>query len=85
MSQENTKPNENESQEKESWLDEHGQPDSTYLHSLATDTNPEAIEKLRAIADDLNVEYDETISPEELVGRIRTTTEENARGSGVAT
>ena len=45
-------------EEKEDWLNEHGDPDFAYLQSLATDGSPEALEKLTNIAEDLNVEHD---------------------------
>ncbi len=68
---------ENEAQEKEDWLDEHGEPDFKYLKSLANDGSPEALEKLNSIADDLNVERDEDISSEDLIERIRSVTSKN--------
>lgn len=68
---------ENEIQEKEDWLNEHGQPDFDYLKSLADDGSPEALEKLHSIADDLNVERGKDISSEDLVERIRSVTSKN--------
>ena len=59
-----------EIQEKEDWQNEHGDPDFEFLRSLATANNPEALEKLKSIAEDLNVEYDADTSPVELVERI---------------
>jgi hypothetical protein len=64
-------------EEEEDWLNEHGQPDFEYLQSLATDGSPEALEKLKSIAEDLDVEYDPNTSTEELIERIRSATERN--------
>ncbi|MGC9599383.1 MAG: hypothetical protein ABSE18_03300 [Minisyncoccia bacterium] len=72
-------------EEKEDWLNEHGQPDFEYLQSLATNGSPGALEKLRSIAEDLNVEYDPSTSTEELIGRIRSATERNEDGGPDAT
>jgi hypothetical protein len=68
----------------EDWRNEHRQPDFRYLQSLAVDGSPEALEKLRSIADDLNVTYDSSTSPEELIGRIRTATEQNGNSNILA-
>ena len=70
-------PGKNEDEEKEDWRDEHGDPNFEYLESLAEDGSPDAREKLRSVADDLNVAYDESTSPDDLVGRIRSATEKN--------
>jgi hypothetical protein len=37
-------------EDKEDWLNEHGDPDFAYLQSLATDGSPGAIAKLTSIA-----------------------------------
>jgi hypothetical protein len=71
---------EDEIKKTEDWLNEHGQPDFEYLQSLATNGNPEALEKLKSIADDLDVTYDSSTSTEELIGRIRSATEQNEDG-----
>jgi len=68
---------ENNAQEKEEWLNEHGEPDFNYLKALASDGSPEAVEKLNSIADDLNVERDRDISSEDLIERIRSITSKN--------
>jgi len=69
--------NENEEKEDiEDWRDEHGQPSFKFLQSLASDSSPEALEKLRSIAEDLDVDYDEEASPEELVDKIMLTTQD---------
>jgi len=62
---------------REDWLNEHGDPDFEYLESLVADGSPESLEKLRSIADDLDVEYDPDTSNEDLIGRIRLATEAN--------
>ena len=53
------------------WRNEHGQPNFEYLQSLADDGSSGALEKLRSIADDLDVNYDPGASIEELVESIR--------------
>ena len=60
---------EEEIEEKEDWLNEHAEPDFKYDNPLLS--GPEALEKLRSIAGDLDVEFDDDTPPEELVGRIR--------------
>ena len=69
--------NKADAKEKEDWLNEHGDPDFEYLESLATDGSPEAQEKLRSIADDLDVEYDPDTSTDDLIRRIRSAIEAN--------
>ncbi len=59
------------------WLNEHGQPDFEYLKSLAAEGSGEALEKLKSIAEDLDVEYDPGLSAGELIERIRAVTDEN--------
>jgi hypothetical protein len=71
---------EGEIEETEDWHNEHGQPDFGYLYTLATDGSPEAMEKLRSIAGDLNVAYDSDTSPENLIERIRSATAQNENG-----
>jgi hypothetical protein len=61
----------------ENWRNEHGEPSFEYLQSLASEGSPEAMEKLMAIADDLDVEYESNISANDLVERIRAATEQN--------
>ena len=72
-------------EEKEDWLNEHGDPDFEYLQSLAKDGSPGAFEKLRSIAGDLNVECDPGTSNEDLIERIRSVTEKNEDGGPDAT
>lgn len=69
----------------EDWLNEHGQPDFEYLQSLVADGSEEAMEKLRSIADDLNVDYGSDTSTEELIGRIISTAAQNEDGGPDAT
>ncbi len=59
------------------WRNEHGEPDFVYLQSLATDANEESFEKLRSIAEDLDVDFDPNASREELVEMIRLVTRES--------
>jgi len=75
----------NEIDDKEDWLNEHGQPDFKYLQSLATDSSPEALAKLESIAEDLNVEHDPDTPTEELIDRIRSATARNEDGGTNAT
>ncbi len=70
----------NKDREKEEWLNEHGEPDFVYLKSLTADGGPQALEKLYAIADDLDVEYDPGMPPENLTERIRSVTSKNDDG-----
>lgn len=67
----NQNPSDDEVEEVEDWRDEHGQPSFTFLESLVEDGSPEALEKLRSIADDLDVEYESGNTPQELVEKIR--------------
>jgi len=57
------------------WRNEHGQPDFNFLQSLVKDGSPKAVEKLKAIALDLNVSFDSATSLDDLVGRIRLETQ----------
>jgi hypothetical protein len=61
----------------ENWRNEHGEPDFAYLQSLAKESDPGALEKLRSIAEDLDVDFDPGTSAEDLVERIRSTVGEN--------
>jgi len=56
------------------WRNEHGEPDFKYLHSLVMDNNQEALEKLRSIAEDLDVNYGPNATAEELIERIESAT-----------
>ena len=66
--------------DKEDWLNEHGDPDFTYLQSLVTDGSPDALTKLASIAEDLNVEHDSSTPAEELIDRIRSVTARDEDG-----
>ena len=67
----------NEEENVEDWRNEHGEPDFDYLKSLETDGSIEAIEKLRSIAADLDVNFNSSTSVDELVGMIRLATKQN--------
>lgn len=70
-------PKETRIEREEDWRNEHGQPDFAFLESLVKDGSVGALEKLRSIAEDLDVGFDSGASPEELVGRIRSKVAEN--------
>ena len=55
------------------WRHEHGQPSFKFLQSLAKDGGFEALEKLRSIAQDLDVDYGPNTSNEVLIRRILAT------------
>jgi len=59
----------------EDWRNEHGNPSNKYLQALAKDDN---MEKLRAIAEDLDVEFGPNDSAEQLIGAIRNSTGSNS-------
>ena len=61
---------EKKNEKMEDWRNEHGQPNFKFLQSLANEGSPLALEKLKSIAEDLNVAYDHNISGEELVKKI---------------
>ena len=52
------------------WRNEHGQPNLEYLQSLVKEGSPRSIEKLKSIANDLDVDFSPGVSPEELIDRI---------------
>jgi hypothetical protein len=58
----------------EDWRNEHGNPSNEFLQSLADDGGPAALEKLRAIAEDLDAEFSPGDSAEKLIGAIRSAT-----------
>ena len=64
-----------ESREINDWHNEHGEPDFTYLESLAEDESPLALEKLRSVALDLDVDFDMDTTRQEIVDRVRLVTE----------
>ena len=63
------------------WRNEHGQPDFEYLYSLAKDGGSEALEKLKSIAADLDVEFGPGASAEDLIDRIRSSTQSNSKST----
>jgi hypothetical protein len=58
----------------EDWRNEHGEPSFEYLQSLVDDGSSAALEKMRSIAEDLDVSYDLDTPIEELIERIRSAT-----------
>ena len=68
---------EKKTEDKEDWRNEHGRPSFKYLQSLAKDGSPEAMEKLRSIATDLDVSFGPNTSVEEIIGGIRVATRNN--------
>ncbi|HVY36238.1 MAG TPA: hypothetical protein VG982_03135 [Candidatus Paceibacterota bacterium] len=70
-----------EAQEIENWRNEHGSPDFTYLQSLAAEDTVESMNKLKSIADDLDVDYPSEISAHDLVDKIRSASGENEDGN----
>jgi len=62
---------EDKNEDIEDWRNEHGNPSNKYLQALARDGN---VEKLRAIAEDLDAEFGPNYSAEQLIGAIRSAT-----------
>jgi len=54
----------------EDWRDEHGQPNFAFLKSLVADGGQAGLEKLKSIAEDMDVKYDAESSAEELIEKI---------------
>jgi hypothetical protein len=67
--------NENKNEKVEDWRNEHGQPNFRFLESLADEGGPLSSEKLRFIADDLDVAYDDSTSNKDLVEKIMLATQ----------
>lgn len=63
--------------DKENWLNEHGQPSFEFLESLKNDGSLDALEKLKSIAFDLDVDYGPNTSKEDLIEKIRSATRNN--------
>jgi len=63
---------EDKNEDMEDWRNEHGNPSNTFLQKLAEEGN---MEKLRAIATDLDAEFGPNDSAEDLIGSIRAATE----------
>ncbi len=76
---------ENEVEEIEDWRNEHGDPDFAYMQSLAITGTMESMNKLKSIADDLDVNYESDISADDLIDRIRMAVQENEDGNPVDT
>lgn len=70
-------PSEKKIENMKDWRNEHGNPSNKFLQSLAKDGSPEAMEKLRSIATDLNVNFGPNTSVEEIIGGIRAATRNN--------
>jgi len=62
---------EDKNEDMEDWRNEHGNPSNKYLQDLADAGD---LEKLRAIAEDLDAEFGPNDSAEDLVGAIRAAT-----------
>ena len=67
-------PSEKKIEDIKDWRNEHGNPSNEFLQSLADDSNPGAMEKLRSIATDLDVNFGPDTPIEVLIGRIRAAT-----------
>jgi hypothetical protein len=72
----NNKGSTDKTQKIKDWLNDHGHPSYEYLQSLARDANPGSLEKLRAIAEDLDLNFNPDISPQELIDAIRKAAED---------
>ena len=77
----NNNQKENEVEEIDDWRNEHGEPNFEYLSSLASDGDPIALEKLKSIALDLDVDFDPNTSTADLIDRIRSATQKNEDGN----
>lgn len=62
--------NKNKNQNNMDWFNEHGQPDLAFLESLAAEGSPESLEKLRSIAEDLDINFNDATSSEEIIDKI---------------
>lgn len=71
----------NEADEIENWRNEHGSPDFEYLQSLADDDTIESMNKLKSIADDLDVNHTFEILANDLIDRIRLAVQQNEDGN----
>lgn len=60
----------NRSQYMRDWRNEHGQPDLQFLQALATEGSPRSIEKLKSIAQDLDIDNSPGDSNQELIDKI---------------
>ena len=64
----------------EEYRNEHGQPSFEYLLSLVSENDEESFEKIKAIAEDLNVGADPDTTPAELIEMIRLSVGRNQDG-----
>ena len=60
----------NKTQDNIDWRNEHGQPDFEFLESLVSEGSPESLEKLKSIAHDLDINFNDATSNEELIDKI---------------
>lgn len=72
---------ENEIEEIDDWRNEHGNPDLPYLRSLVTTGTKESLDKLKSIAEDLDVDLDPNASPDDIIDRIRMAVQKNEDGN----
>lgn len=72
---------ENEIKEIESWRNEHGDPDFAYLESIALTGTIEAVNKLKSIAEDLDIDIDPSSSSDDIVKIIRMNVGQNEDGN----
>lgn len=68
----------NRKAEIENWRNEHGEPSFEYLQSLIDDGSIEANDKVRSIAEDLDIVFTQDTPIDELVGMIRSFVRINA-------
>ncbi len=68
------------SEKLEEYQNEHGQPSFEYLLSLVSEGDEDSVEKIKSIAEDLNVGADIDIPPAELIEMIRLAVERNQDG-----
>lgn len=80
-----SKSNNKENEEINNWRNEHGEPDFAYLQSLAATGTTESLDKLKSIAEDLDVDYDPNTSAEDLVEDIRSAVKQNEDGGSNVT
>lgn len=66
-------PNDKKIEDIKYWRNEHGKPSFKYLQTLANDGNPGSLEKLRSIAQDLDVNYGPNTSNDVLIRKILAT------------
>jgi len=72
---ENDTLNKREKERVEDWRNEHGQPNFEFLKSLAEEESPLSLEKIKFIADDLDVAYNSSTSSKDLVEKIMLATQ----------